>query len=439
MSTSKPHSSKTADAPQLPPKLAIAPRGPLAATVECPGSKSITNRAVVIAALAKGETILESPLESEDTWAIRNALTLLGAKFHCDDASWRIEGTNGALAAPSATLDATASGTAARFLAAVATLAPGPSVLDGTARMRERPIEDLVDALVALGAKIDVTGQNGCPPLRIHGGGLRGGRVTIDASRSSQYVSALLLAAPYAKQDVRIRLKDSILVSRPYVDVTLHCMREFGAEVSWTADGEICVTAGATYTGRRFAIEPDASTAAYFFAAAAIAGGRLRVLNLPANSAQADLRLLRIFEAMGCKVSREKNSIEVRGASGTLRPIDVDMNEMPDGVLAVAVTCLFANGRSVIRNVGNLRIKETDRLAALETELRKLGAQAEAGKNSLVIEPGPLHGAEIDTYDDHRMAMAFALAGFKIPGVVIRNPSCVAKSWPEYFAALEKL
>lgn len=436
-------SKPTSFTPKLPPSLAMQTRGPLDATVECPGSKSITNRAVVIAALAKGETLLENPLESEDTWAIRNALTLLGAKFHCDGARWRVEGTNGTLVAPTETLDATASGTAARFLTAVATLAPGPSVLDGTVRMRERPIQDLVDALTALGAQIEVTGQNGCPPLRILGGknneGLRGGRVTVDASRSSQYVSAILLVAPYAREDVRIRLKDSILVSRPYVDVTLHCMREFGAEASWTADGEIRITAGATYTGRNFAIEPDASTAAYFFAAAAITRGRVRVLNIPANSAQADLRLLRILEAMGCKVVREKNWIEVHGPVGALRPIDVDMNEMPDGVLAVAVTCLFANGRSVIRNVGNLRIKETDRLAALETELRKLGARAEASKNSLVIEPGQLHGAEIDTYDDHRMAMAFALAGFKIPGVVIRNPSCVAKSWPEYFSAIAKL
>ncbi len=423
----------------LPKALPIETRGPLDATAACPGSKSITNRAVVIAALADGESVLHQPLESEDTWAIRGAMTTLGAEFDCEPERWTVRGTGGALKAPQATLDATASGTAARFLTAIATLAPGPGIIDGTSRMRERPIQDLVSALKNLGAKIEIAGKNGCPPVHTQGGGLVGGPVEVDARHSSQYVSALLLAAPYAERDVRIRLKESVLVSRPYVDVTVNCMREFGAEVSWTADGELCVTSGETYRSREFQVEPDASTAAYFFAAAAITKGRVLVPGIPKNSVQADFRLLRVFESMGCRVNRGTEGVEVIGPSGPLRPIDVDMNDMPDGVLAVAVTCLFASGRSIIRNVGNLRIKETDRLAALETELSKLGANARAGKNSLVVEPGELHGAEIDTYDDHRMAMSFALAGFNIPGVVIRDPSCVAKSWPDYFSALDRL
>jgi 3-phosphoshikimate 1-carboxyvinyltransferase len=423
----------------LPAKLEIRPRGPLDARVTVPGSKSITNRALLVAALAQGESVLCGCLESDDTEAMRGCLAALGVSLTHDGDSWRVRGTGGHLLAPATPLDARASGTTARFVAAAATLAPGPVVIDGAPRMRERPIDDLVQALIGLGARVEILGRNGCPPLRLLGGGLEGGETTIDARRSSQYVSAVLLAAPYARRTVTLRLKEGALVSRPYVDLTLQVMRAFGADCGWSADGALRVAAPRPYTGTRHRIEPDASAAAYPFAAAAITSGRVRVPGFAPDSIQADLGLLPVLEKMGCSVRRTGQEIEVRGPGPgeRLRAVDVDMNELPDAVLALAVAALFADGPTSIRNVANLRIKETDRLAALETELCKLGAHAEAGSDWLRIEPGRLHGAEIDTYDDHRMAMAFALVGLRVPGVVIRNPACAAKTWPGYFDSLD--
>ena len=427
-------------APALPDALPIAPRGPLDAEVALPGSKSISNRALVAAALAEGESRLEGLLESEDIAVMRDALAALGAGLAPAGAdAWSVRGTGGRLRTPGRTLDVRASGTAARFLAALATLAPGPVTVDGTPRLRERPVADLADALVRLGARVEVLGPGGCPPLRVGGGGLEGGAAPVDARRSSQTVSAILLVAPYARKDVRLELVEGALVSRPYVGVTLQVMRAFGAEVDWPEGGPIAVRAGRPYRARHFAVEPDASTAAYFFCAAAIAGGRVRVRGLPGDSAQADAGLLAVLERMGCRVVREAGAVEVRGPAGGLAGIDVDMNAMPDAALALAVTAAFARGPTRIRNVAHLRIKESDRLAALEAELCKLGCRARAGPDELRIEPGPLHGAAIETYDDHRMAMAFALAGLRVPGVVIRNPGCVAKSWPKYFEALAGL
>jgi 3-phosphoshikimate 1-carboxyvinyltransferase len=424
----------------LPSELVIRSRGPLDASVSVPGSKSITNRAAVCAALARGSSELDGALESDDTGAMRVALRALGVAIEVDGETWRVEGTGGKLVAPRAPLDARASGTTARFLTAAATLADGPVVIDGAPRMRERPIEDLVATLRALGAEIEVLGRDGCPPLRVAGGGLRGGRAAIDARRSSQFVSAVLMAAPHAHEDVILEPLDAIVVSRPYVDLTLQVMRDFGAKCGWTEGGRaLRVSSRQPYARRRYWIEPDASAAAYPFAAAAIAGGRVRVEGVPEQSLQADFRFLDVLARMGCSVEREADAVAVRGPDSGLRGIDVDMNEMPDAALALAVVALFASGPTRIRNVANLRIKESDRLAALERELGKLGARARAGADWLEIEPGPLHGAVIDTYDDHRMAMAFALAGLRVPGVVIRDPACVVKTWPAYFEALERL
>jgi 3-phosphoshikimate 1-carboxyvinyltransferase len=428
-------------APSLPAELAIRTRGPLDAALRVPGSKSLTNRAALCAGLASGESILTGALESDDTEAMREALRALGVAIEVEADTWRVRGGAGRLRAPAAPLDARASGTTARFLTAAAALADGPVVIDGTPRMRERPIRDLVDALRGLGADVEAQGPGGCPPVRIAGGGLRGGRASIEARRSSsQFVSAVLLAAPYAREDVRLEPVGGVVISRPYVDLTLQVMREFGADCGWRDDGRaLHVAAGRGYQGRRYAIEPDASAAAYPFAAAAIAGGRVRVEGVPARSLQPDYRLLGVLEEMGCAVERDAGGVTVRGPGGALRAVDVDLNDFPDAALALAVVALFADAPSRIRNIPNLRIKETDRLAALERELAKLGARASAGPDWLVVEPGPLRGAAIDTYDDHRMAMAFALAGLRIPGVVIREPGCVAKTWPDYFGALERL
>jgi 3-phosphoshikimate 1-carboxyvinyltransferase len=423
--------------------LEITPRGPLRACVSVPGSKSISNRALLIAALARGESRLHGLLDSDDTQVMAAALRALGAAVRNGteqrDEPWRVGGVAGAPRAPAGVLDIGANGTAARFLTALLALVPGESVLDGSARMRERPIGELVEALRALGVEVTAEGRGGCPPVRCRGGAPFGGETEIDASRSSQYVSALLLIAPYAARGMTLRLRDGLLASRPYVDVTLQMMRAFGADAGFRDETTLTVAPGRTYAARDYAVEPDASTAAYFFAAAAIGGGSVRVQGLRADSLQADMAFLALLERMGCDVVRDDGGIEVRGPSGPLRAFDADMNAMPDAVLAAAVTALFADGTTRIRNVGHLRIKESDRLLALETELRKLGADARADADALVITPRALHGAEIATYDDHRMAMAFALAGLRLPGVRIRDPNCVAKSWPGYFEVFSAL
>jgi 3-phosphoshikimate 1-carboxyvinyltransferase len=425
---------------QLPDKLTVTPRGPLAAAVRVPGSKSITNRALLIAALADGNSELQGALTSDDTHVMLAALDALGCAVERGGEAWRVRGTGGGLRAPDGPLDVGNSGTTARFLTAAAALADGPVVIDGSPRMRERPIDDLTRALVALGVPVEVLGRGGCPPVRVGGGGLPGGEVTVDASRSSQYVSALLLSAPYAAKDLCLGFAGGTLVSRPYVELTLQVMDAFGAEAGWSEGGRgLWVRAARPYRGRRYAVEPDASSAAYPFCAAAIAGGRVRVDGIPRQSVQADFRLLGILERMGCRVQRGADFAEVAGPAGALRGIDVDMNDLPDAVLALAVAALFAEGATHIRNVANLRIKETDRLAALEAELRKLGADARTTEDSLHITPGPPRAAEIATYDDHRMAMAFALAGLRIPGVVILDAACVSKTWPDYFSVLERL
>jgi 3-phosphoshikimate 1-carboxyvinyltransferase len=294
----------------------------------------------------------------------------------------------------------------------------------------------LVETLRALGARLEIEGTGGCPPVRVQGGGLPGGEAAIDARRSSsQFVSAVLLAAPYARRDVVLRPQGGVVISRPYVDLTLQVMRDFGAEADWTDGGAaLQVRAGQPYRPRDYRIEPDASSAAYAFCAAAVAGGRVRVEGIAKHSIQADLALLDLLARMGCEVRREGDAVELRGPNGPLHSLgEVDLNDLPDAALVYAVVALFADAPTRIVNVPNLRIKETDRLAALETELRRLGARAEAGPDWLRVEPGPLHGAGIHTYDDHRVAMAFAVAGLRVPGVVILDPGCVAKTWPDFF------
>jgi len=425
----------------LPESLLIEPRGPLDARIRVPGSKSITNRALLIAALAEGETTLSGPLASDDTEVMHRSLTALGAQFDIRGDPWAVVGTGGRLRQPLDALYVQNSGTTARFLTAAACLAPGPVVIDGNSRMRERPISHLVEALTGFGADVSIEGAAGCPPVRAGGGGLPGGTGLVDGRQSSQFTSAILLAAPYAERDVELGFVEGELVSRPYVETTLSIMRDFGADVDWLDESDsavpgdcIRVRAGVPYRARPYGIEPDASSAAYPFCAAAIAGGSVSIEGIPPNSLQADFRLLDLLERMGCAVSRQAHRVSVRGPAGPLRSLgEVDMNSFPDAVLAYAVLALFADGPTRIKNVWNLRIKETDRLAALEKELRKLGARADADRDSLYIQPGPLHGAEIDTYDDHRMAMAFSLAGLRVPGVVIRDPACVSKTWPRYF------
>lgn len=430
----------------LSDSLEIEPRGPLDVTVRVPGSKSLTNRALIAAALASGESHLAGGLESEDTEVMRKGLRQLGVAIEDRQDPWLVTGRGGRFDPPDAPLYTANSGTTARFLTAAAALADGPVTIDGGPRMRERPIDDLVDAMGALGARAVIEGEGGCPPVRVLAGPkhrFHGGTIEIDARRSSQYASGLLLAAPFASEDVTLTFVENRIVSRPYLDLTLDVMQAFGAEAGWVdAPGReaIRVRAGQHYKACDYEIEPDASAATYPFCAAAIAGGKVRIDGIPERSHQSDFGILGLLERMGCTVTREGTSVTVEGPKERLRSLgEVDMNAMSDAALTYAVLAIFADGPTTITNVAHIRIKETDRLAALETELRRMGIRAETTKASLRIQPGPIHGAEIETYDDHRMAMAFSLAGLRVPGIVIKDPGCVIKTWPNYFDVLRHL
>jgi len=332
-------------------------------------------------------------------------------------------------------IDCRASGTTLRFLTAIAALVPGRVVLDGTARMRERPVQELADALCALGVGARTTA--GCPPVSVQGGNFAGGTVTIDASRSSQFLSALLMVAPLARRDVEISA--AALTSRPYVEMTLDCMSTFGVSVDAGADDVYRIKAGQRYRPRTYRIEPDATAATYFMAAAAITGGRVKVEGLSPASNQSDVRFAEVLQRMGCAVERGPNHVAVRGAP-YLHGIDVDLNALPDSALTLAVVALYARGRTAIRNVPNLRLKETDRMEALKNELVKLGAAVETTDTDLIIDPPEApRGARIATYDDHRMAMSFAIAGLRTSGIVIEDPECVAKTFPDFFERLRAL
>jgi 3-phosphoshikimate 1-carboxyvinyltransferase len=408
---------------------------PVEASIRPPGSKSFTNRALIVAALAdEGASRLHDPLEADDTLAMRACLRDLGVRVDDSDDPWLVLGTGGRLEAPSAPLDARASGTTARFVTAIAPLASGPVTIDGTHRMRERPIGHLVDALKAMGA--DIESHDGFPPVDVRPSRLVGGEVVIDGRASSQFVSALLMVAPMVGETVTIRLAGGDLVSRPYVVSTLEVMEAFGADVEDRQDHFVVAPTG--YRKAHYDIEADASAAAYPLVAAAITGGVVAIEGIPTTSTQADLALLDVLESMGCVVQRQ-HSRAILHAPYRLKAVDTDMNDAPDAVLALSVACLFSDGPSRIRNVGNLRLKETDRLAALETELRRVGAEAKVEGDDLVIVPKPLHAATIETYDDHRMAMSFALVGLRIPGIEIVDPGCVAKTWPTYFDVLDAM
>jgi 3-phosphoshikimate 1-carboxyvinyltransferase len=420
--------------------------GPLDFVTEIPGSKSITNRALVQAALADGHSLLTNALLAEDTKLMIEALRRLGIAITVDESAPTVEitGCRGQFPVTEASLFCGNAGTVMRFLTACAATGYGTFTLDGIARMRERPIGDLIDVLRALGAHAEYHGRDGYPPLTIHARHLRGGHVAIDAPASSQFVSALLLAAPYASSDVLIDVIGPI-PSVPYLKITLGVMDAFGVPVIEQYDKEsakFIIPAPQRYTGRRYAIEPDASNAAYFFAAAAVAGGRVTVKNLGADSLQGDARFIDVLEKMGCSIERGRASLRVTGPkeAAALRGIDIDLNDMPDTAQTLAVIALFTDGPTTIRNVANLRIKETDRLAALAQELRKLGAEVEEQEEGLtIVPPRQPRGALIETFGDHRMAMSFAVAGLRIPGVEINDPGCCGKTFPDFFARWDRL
>ena len=428
-------------APSYPQTLRLFPApSPVRASVTLPGSKSITNRALLLAALADGESRLRAPLHSEDTEYMSQALRDLGVTVEATpDGDFVVQGSGGRLAAPSKTLFIGNSGTTVRFLTAAACLAsPGTDVvLDGVPRMRERPIRDLLGALLALGGRAESVNGHGCPPVRIHGGGLTGGGCRLRGDVSSQFLSALLQVAPYAVQDVQIEIVGD-LVSKPYVDITQSVMRTFGVEFENDGYHHLSVRASQRYQGRDYAIEADASNASYFLAAAAVTRGTVTLENLGSDSIQGDAHFVDVLERMGCQVTRGPK-ITLSGPAN-LRAIDVDMEAIPDTAQTLAVVCAFADGPSYLTGLASLRIKETDRLQAITKELTKLGVGVEEGRDSWRIVPpgqGELNGAAIDTYQDHRMAMSFAVAGLRIPDLVINDPGCVAKTFPDFWERWE--
>lgn len=433
--------------PTDPTDIQLQPvRRPVDRTVRLPGSKSLTNRALLAAALARGKSTLQGILLADDTRLMLGALEMLGLAAAVDlplgdeRPRARIVGQGGFFPNTEASIHCGNAGTVIRFLTAACAAAQGDYRFDGSARMRQRPLGDLVTALIDLGASIDYEQLAGFCPLHVHGRGLRGGPVTLHNPKSSQFVSAVLLAAPRALRDVLIEITGE-LPSRPYVEMTLHVMEAFGISTLAEGDRRFIVPEGQTYRACEYEIEPDASAASYFFAAAALTGGRVTVSGLGRRSVQGDTHFARVLEAMGCLVEQDDNQTTVSGPpDGRLRGIDIDLGEMPDTAPTLAVLAAFADGPTCIRSVSNLRIKESDRLAALSTELGRMNVATELLPDGMVIRPvAPLHPARIETYDDHRIAMSFALAGLRLDGMVIAGPGCVAKTFPGFFDEWAKL
>ncbi len=413
----------------------IRPSGEVRGAIRPPGSKSITNRALLCAAMAEGESILGGAGNCDDVRAMIEGLQRLGAVVERDPATAAIHlvGRGGKLPDGSVELYAADSGVTARFLTAVAALGSGTYRIDGSSQMRRRPMKELLDALGRWGAEAVSESGNGRLPVVIRGGGLHGGRVTLPGGVSSQFVSALLMAAPYAESDVEISVSNR-LVSRPFVDMTAAVMSSFGAGIEETGPQRFAVSASRRYRGRRYEIEPDATAASYFFAAAAIAGGEVTVEGFSRDGLQGDLAFCECLRRMGCEVRYETNGVTVSGRP--LRGIDADLGALSDTVPTLAAAALMAEGPTRIRGVGHIRRKESNRIAELAAELRKFGAEVEEHADGLTIIPRPLRGAEVDPHDDHRLAMSLSLVGLAVEGVTVQNPDCVRKTYPGFFRDL---
>ena len=425
---------------------------PIVGSIRPPGSKSITNRALVCAALARGESLLTGVLDSQDTRVMAAGLAALGIGVAAD---WprgeiRVTGAGGAVPATQAVLDCAASGTTIRFLSALCAIGHGTYRLDGTPRMRKRPIGDLLESLRSLGVDATAESPGGCPPVVIRSRGMQGGTTSVRGSTSSQFASGLAMVAPCTAEGMQIEFAGA-LVSLPYLDMTRRVMEAFGA---------ICVPNGdrgwriapTGYDGRTYQIEPDASAASYFLAAAAITGGSVRVEGLSRRSMQGDVGFAEALGRMGCSVAWEDGADESITVTGrAARGINIDMNAISDTVPTLAVVALFADGPTTIRNVAHIRDKETDRIGDLACELRRLGGIVTEHADGLTITPGShaaahvpgevsgLHGATVQTYDDHRMAMSLALAGLRVSGVRVADPGCVGKTFPDYWDRLSDI
>ena len=430
----------------MPPVLAIAPVDhPLDATVTVPGSKSLTNRALVCAALAPGTSVVEGGLVADDSLAMRTALGTLGARIDHDPETGRltVAGTGGRLRPGPATLDMRLSGTTSRFLLPVVALGEGRYRVDGGPPLRARPMGPVLDGIRALGATVEHHGAPGHLPVTVVApGGLDGGAVEVAGDTSSQFLSGMLLAAPCTRRGVQL-VVTTHLVSRPYVALTEAVMAAFGVEVRHDADspgaGPVLTVPPGGYRPARYQVEPDASTASYFLAAAAVVGGRVTVEGLGAGSRQGDAGFADLLARMGARVERTAMSTTVTG-TGALRGLgEVDMSDMPDMAQTLAAVAPFADGPTRVTGVELIRWHETDRIAAVVAELRRAGITAEEERDGFVVHPGRPRPARIRTYDDHRMAMSFALLGLRVAGIEIDDPGCVAKTFPEFWQALDGL
>ncbi|ANG92281.1 3-phosphoshikimate 1-carboxyvinyltransferase [Enterobacteriaceae bacterium 155047] len=420
--------------------LTLQPIARVDGTINLPGSKSVSNRALLLAALANGTTVLTNLLDSDDVRHMLNALKALGVHYTLSHDRTRCEvtGNGGALhSADALELFLGNAGTAMRPLAAALCLGRNNIVLTGEPRMKERPIGHLVDALRQGGAQIDYLEQENYPPLRLRGG-FTGGNVEVDGSVSSQFLTALLMTAPLAPHDTVITIKGE-LVSKPYIDITLHLMKTFGVDVENQAYQRFVVRGAQAYQSPgHYLVEGDASSASYFLAAGAIKGGTVKVTGIGRNSVQGDIRFADVLEKMGAKVIWGDDYISC--TRGELNAIDMDMNHIPDAAMTIATAALFAKGTTTMRNIYNWRVKETDRLFAMATELRKVGATVEEGEDYIrVTPPAQLQFAEIGTYNDHRMAMCFSLVALSDTPVTILDPKCTAKTFPDYFEQLARI
>ena len=420
--------------------LTLQPIARVEGTVNLPGSKSVSNRALLLAALARGTTVLTNLLDSDDVRHMLNALSALGVQYtlSADRTRCEVTGNGGPLRAAAALeLFLGNAGTAMRPLAAALCLGSNDIVLTGEPRMKERPIGHLVDALRQGGAQIDYLEQENYPPLRLRGG-FQGGNVEVDGSVSSQFLTALLMTAPLAPQDTVIAIKGD-LVSKPYIDITLHLMKTFGVEVDNQSYQRFVVRGKQQYQSPGdYLVEGDASSASYFLAAGAIKGGTVKVTGIGRGSVQGDIRFADVLEKMGATVTWGDDFIAC--TRGELKAIDMDMNHIPDAAMTIATAALFAQGTTTLRNIYNWRVKETDRLFAMATELRKVGAEAEEGEDYIrITPPAKLKYAEIGTYNDHRMAMCFSLVALSDTPVTILDPKCTAKTFPDYFEQLARI
>ncbi|EHN0964013.1 3-phosphoshikimate 1-carboxyvinyltransferase [Salmonella enterica subsp. enterica serovar Gatuni] len=420
--------------------LTLQPIARVDGAINLPGSKSVSNRALLLAALACGKTVLTNLLDSDDVRHMLNALSALGINYtlSADRTRCDITGNGGALRAPGALeLFLGNAGTAMRPLAAALCLGQNEIVLTGEPRMKERPIGHLVDSLRQGGANIDYLEQENYPPLRLRGG-FTGGDIEVDGSVSSQFLTALLMTAPLAPEDTTIRVKGE-LVSKPYIDITLNLMKTFGVEITNHHYQQFVVKGGQQYhSPGRYLVEGDASSASYFLAAGAIKGGTVKVTGIGRKSMQGDIRFADVLEKMGATITWGDDFIAC--TRGELHAIDMDMNHIPDAAMTIATTALFAKGTTTLRNIYNWRVKETNRLFAMATELRKVGAEVEEGHDYIrITPPAKLHHADIGTYNDHRMAMCFSLVALSDTPVTILDPKCTAKTFPDYFEQLARM